>query len=548
MFARATGGAPAAADAGAAPATGNLLRSLAPMIVLAIVVTGLVLAVMWRQQSNYRPVFGQGETVAGADMMAALDAAKVPYRIHPETGQVLVPAGDVGKTRMLLASKGVVAKLPAGLELMDTKDPLGVSQFVQDVRFRRGLEGELAQSISSLDAVQTARVHLSMAKSSSFVLPSSEKSSASVVVTLKPGRQLEQEQIAAIINLVANSAPGLEPTRVSLVDQGGHLLSARVDLTDGFELGHGNDAAAWYQAEMRKNVQDLLSPVLGASNFKVSVTAEVDNDRIRETLEQYGDTPKVTNEALREARDTERLALGVPGSLSNRPIDTPAANADGANPVPDSTTQNTASTRQYAYDRSVTQIQRSRGRLKKLNVAVVLNSLAAPGGAAAWTPEQLADVERVLAGGLGIDASRGDTLVVSTLAFPQPLPVDPWWKQPDNVVQYGSWLLYAVAALLAFLLIVRPLLKVVQGRYAALPPVAVERLAPPPPPVEPPAIPAPVEKRSLSVGALLEDYDLPPPGSPVDVMVDHLKVLAAKEPERVAEVVKQWVQNNARAV
>jgi flagellar M-ring protein FliF len=437
---------------------------------------------------------------------------------------------------------------------MDSKDPLGVSQFVQDVRFRRGLEGELAQSIMTLDSVASARVHLSIARTSSFVVDDGEASSASVVLTLKPGGELQDEQIAAIINMVAGSAAGLDPTRVALVDQSGHLLSARVDLSEGYESGQGNDAARHYQEETRQNVRDLLAPVLGSENFRVSITADVDNDRIKETHERYGDTPKVTNEALREELDSDPLALGVPGSLSNRPVAVAAAAAP-ADEATTSSAQKNASTRQYAYDRSITQIQRSRGRQRKLSVAVGLNSAAAPAGAAAWSTEQLANIDRILRSGLGIDTERGDTLVVSALAFPGSPPALPWWQQRDNIIDYGSWVLYALAALLGFLLVFRPLLKLAQQQLAlpAPEPTAVEASV-----VAPEAIAASAEgtaaiaqvghaRAAMSVGPLLEDYDLPPPGSPVDVLVDHLKVLAAKEPERVAEVVKQWVQKNVRS-
>lgn len=167
----------------------------------------------------------------------------------------------------------------------------------------------------------------------------------------------------------------------------------------------------------------------------------------------------------------------------------------------------------------------------------------------------MSNIENMLRSGLGIDASRGDTLVVSALAFPK-APVPPvWWKQPDNLVDIGSWLLYALGLLLAFFVVARPLMKIAQQRLAvvpALPGIEVtEKTA------EAAALPG-AEKRSaaraaaapggaIPVGPLLDDYDLPPSGSPVDVMVDHLKVLAAKEPERVAEVVKQWVQKNVRA-
>lgn len=234
----------------------GFLKSLLPLVILTIGITALVMMFMWRAQAAYKPLFGVREKVAAADMMAVLDTAGISYRVHPDSGQVLVPDDQLGEVRMLLASKGVVAKLPAGLELMDSKDPLGVSQFVQDVRFRRGLEGELAQSIMTLDSVASARVHLSIARTSSFVVDDGEESSASVVLTLKPGGELQDEQIAAIINMVAGSAAGLDPTRVALVDQSGHLLSARVDLSEGYESGQGNDAAHHYQEETRKNVRE----------------------------------------------------------------------------------------------------------------------------------------------------------------------------------------------------------------------------------------------------------------------------------------------------
>ncbi|WP_254670506.1 flagellar basal-body MS-ring/collar protein FliF, partial [Janthinobacterium sp. HH103] len=297
-----------------------LLKNLVPIVVLAIGITAMVTMYAWRDQANYKPVFGAREKVAVTDMMATLDAEHIPYRLHPDSGQVLVPDAMLGKVRMLLASKGVTAQLPAGLELMDKNDPLGVSQFVQDVRFRRGLEGELAQSIMTMDAIASARVHLSIAKSTSFVASDGDKSSASIVVALKPGRTLAPEQIAAVINMVAGSVASLAPTRVSLVDQGGNLLSSHVDLTDGFDASAaGNEGAKRFQDEIRRNVTGLLGPVIGEDNFKLSVTAAVNNDRVDETLEKYGEAPKVTSEAMREEQERNRTVAGIPGSLSNRP-------------------------------------------------------------------------------------------------------------------------------------------------------------------------------------------------------------------------------------
>jgi flagellar M-ring protein FliF len=474
---------------------------------------------------------------------------------------------------------------------MDRNDPLGVSQFVQDIRFRRGLEGELAQSMMALDAVEAARVHLSVAKNSAFVLNDGQKSSASVVLTLKPGRKLTNEQIAAAITLVSGSVANLEPSRVSLVDQQGHLLSSRIDLSEGLEAAaQGNDAQKQIQDEVRRNVAELLAPVLGESNYRLSVTASVNNDRVQETREQYGDAPKLTNEAMREEQDRERIALGVPGSLSNRPPAALAAAAASAAQGEDpngagnsNTARKNASTRQYAYDRSITQVKKSRGRLERLSVAVLLNTAAAPGGAKDWAPADVAKIERLLNGGLGMNTTRGDKLSVSTLAFPQAPVAEPWYQQRDNLVEFGGWGVYALAAVLGYFLLARPLLRMGQqamgmggARTAkAGAPRSIERRPGQPEitPLEPlpgsggaaavpsatagalgadsgpalglpglPGLAAVAPSSGSAVTPLLENFELPPPGSPVDVLVDHLKVLAAKEPERVAEVVKQWVQ------
>ncbi|MBW3499201.1 flagellar basal-body MS-ring/collar protein FliF [Janthinobacterium sp. NKUCC08_JDC] len=553
-----------------------LLKNLVPIVVLAIGITAMVTMYAWRDQANYKPVFGAREKVAVTDMMATLDAEHIPYRLHPDSGQVLVPDAMLGKVRMLLASKGVTAQLPAGLELMDKNDPLGVSQFVQDVRFRRGLEGELAQSIMTMDAIASARVHLSIAKSTSFVASDGDKSSASVVVALKPGRTLAPEQIAAVINMVAGSVASLAPTRVSLVDQGGNLLSSHVDLTDGFDASAaGNEGAKRFQDEIRRNVTGLLGPVIGEDNFKLSVTAAVNNDRVDETLEKYGEAPKVTSEAMREEQERNRTVAGIPGSLSNRPpaaaVPAPAdaagaAPADGApKPSDDGTARKNATTRQYAYDRSITQIKRSRGRLEKLSVAVVLNSAAAPNPKTGWTPAELGNIEKMLTSGLGINAQRGDSLSLTALAFPAKPPVAQWWEERDTVVDFSSWLLYALGAVLGYFLILRPLLRLLTSRLvppplkqldpalalggspaagtngaavAAAPALGVNG--------NPLALEGEAGAGNMPVVPLLENYDLPPPGSAVDVMVDHLKVLAEKEPERVAEVVKQWMQKNGR--
>jgi flagellar M-ring protein FliF len=564
-----------------------LLKTLYPLLILAIGLTALAMMYMWNSQSSYKPVFGAREKVSAPDMMTVLDTDHIPYRIHPESGQVLVPESMLGKVRMLLAAKGVTAQLPAGLELMDKNDPLGVSQFVQDVRFRRGLEGELAQSIMTLDAISHARVHLSIAKSTSFVSADGDKSSASVVVQLKPGATMSPEAIAAVVNMVAGSVASLSPARVSLVDQAGNLLSSHIDLADGFDAGtSGNDASKRYQDDVKNNIKGLLGPVIGDDNYRMSVAAAVDNDRVEETVEKYGADPKVTSEAMREEQDRNRMVMGVPGTLSNRPPPAPANPANAAQPAaggatdpnaaPDGSARKNATTRQYAYDRSIVQTKRSRGRLEKLSVAVVLAQAAAPTPKTGWSAAEIANIDKILRNGLGINAERGDQLVVTAMNFPAKAAPVAWWEERDNIVDISKYAIYAVGALLGYLLLLRPIMRLVTVRFTPDPKetarIAAERraaeqaavaaakeakeaaakeqavLAGTAAPGTPGAAPAlgTSAQPGMPVVPLLENYDLPPPGSAVDVMVDHLKVLAAKEPERVAEVVKQWMQKNGR--
>jgi flagellar M-ring protein FliF len=246
--------------------------------------------------------------------------------------------------------------------------------------------------------------------------------------------------------------------------------------------------------------------------------------------------------------------MGVPGTLSNRP---PVPAAPGAAPDAaaaendNSNSRKNATTRQYAYDRAITQIKRSRGRLRKLSVAVVLNNASAANAKAGFTPVELANIDKILRGGLGIDEARGDVLAVSALSFPAVAAAEPWWQERDTVVDATGYALWIVGALLAYLLLARPLLRTVTQRMApALPAPGAAVAALPNGAVAGGATPAlagaaamlPAGAGAAAVVPLLENYDLPPAGSAVDVMVDHLKVLAGKEPERVAEVVKQWVQ------
>ncbi|EKJ3277070.1 flagellar M-ring protein FliF [Escherichia coli] len=277
---------------------------------LAVAATAIIVSVLWTGNRGYVSLYGRQENLPVSQIVTVLDGEKLSYRIDPQSGQILVPEDELSKTRMTLAAKGVQAILPSGYELMDKDEVLGSSQFVQNVRYKRSLEGELAQSIMSLDAVESARVHLALNEESSFVVSDVPQNSASVVVRLHYGAKLNMDQVNAIVHLVSGSIPGLHASKVSVVDQAGNLL------TDGIGAGEAVSAATRKRDQILKDIQDktrasvanVLDSLVGTGNYRVSVMPDLDLSTIDETQEHYGDAPKINREESVLDSDTNQVA------------------------------------------------------------------------------------------------------------------------------------------------------------------------------------------------------------------------------------------------
>lgn len=537
------------------------LSLLAMAAVAALLAVGVVYY-LWRDQGAFRPLYGSGEAYPAAEVMQVLDGEAVAYRIHPQSGQVLVREDDLARARMLLTAKGVKVSVPAGYELFDRDEPLGTSQFVQDVRLKRSLEGELARTVMSLKGIESARVHLALEETSSFVVSKRDPAKASVMVQLAPGYRLKPEQVAAIVNLVANSVPQLKPEDVGVVDQHGALLSR------GLNAG-GGPAQSWqvaddYQQKAVANVEEVLAPILGNGNYRVSVAADFDFSQKEETFQAYGDAPRLRNEVLRDESTLDQLALGVPGSLSNRPVPQPedeqgnTGNAGNEQQKKDAenkaaTSLRKESTRQLDYDQTVTHVKHAPFALRQQSVAVVLNAASAPEGG--WTPEARAELEAMVKSAVGFNQSRGDLLTVSVFPFANEAVTEeplPWWENSriHELIKLG---VFGLISLLLLLMVVRP---------------AVRNLTSPARPVETQALPegdalatlasecserllAQVGEERPGINILgelspLSEIRLPAPDSGLEMQIEHLQMLAKNDPERVSEVIKQWIGRNER--
>ncbi|EFN7882957.1 flagellar M-ring protein FliF [Escherichia coli] len=517
---------------------------------LAVAATAIIVSVLWTGNRGYVSLYGRQENLPVSQIVTVLDGEKLTYRIDPQSGQILVPEDALSKTRMTLAAKGVQAILPSGYELMDKDEVLGSSQFVQNVRYKRSLEGELAQSIMSLDAVESARVHLALNEESSFVVSDEPQNSASVVVRLHYGAKLNMDQVNAIVHLVSGSIPGLLASKVSVVDQAGNLL------TDGIGAGEAVSAATRKRDQILKDIQDktrasvanVLDSLVGTGNYRVSVMPDLDLSTIDETQEHYGDAPKINREESVLDSDTNQVAMGVPGSLSNRPPVAPAPNqvTSGATPAgetrsPEALTKHSESKRDYSYDRSVQHIQHPGFAVKRLNVAVVLNQNAP--ALKSWKPEQTTQLTALLNNAAGIDAQRGDNLTLSLLNFvPQVVPVEPvipLWKD-DSVLAWVRLVGCGLLALLLLFFVVRPLMK----RLTA---VRAPVIPPEPEAASEPWIAMPEEERkNVDLPSLPGDDSLPSQSSGLEVKLEFLQKLAMSDTDRVAEVLRQWITSNER--
>ncbi|MFV3092893.1 flagellar basal-body MS-ring/collar protein FliF, partial [Pseudomonas sp. GW6] len=450
-------------------------------LIAALLAVGVVFY-LWRDQGSFRPLYGSGEAYPAAEVMQVLDGEAIIYRLHPQSGQVLVREDQLGRARMLLAAKGVQVKVPAGYELFDKDEPLGTSQFVQDVRLKRSLEGELARTVMALKGVEGARVHLALQESSSFVVGKREPGKASVMLQLAPGYKLAPEQVSAIVNLVAGSVPQLDAGNVQVVDQYGALLSRGIDTL-------GGPVQNWqvvddYQSKAVANAEAVLAPVLGGGNYRISVSADIDFSQKEETFQSYGETPRLRNEVLRDESVLDQLALGVPGSLANRPpqpapeppADQAQAGAQTENGNQAATSLRKESNRQLDYDQSVTHVKHAPFSLRQQSIAVVLNAAVAPEGG--WTPEAREELAAMVKSAVGFNQARGDLLTLSVFPFTDAGiggagdELLPWWENA-KVHDLAKLGVFALISLL-LLMVVRPAVRSLSRRSQPGAPVAVE--------------------------------------------------------------------------
>ncbi|MDP2110045.1 MAG: flagellar basal-body MS-ring/collar protein FliF [Thiobacillus sp.] len=513
---------------------------LALGVAIAVAVMGAVW--MWGQQPDYRVLFSNFSDRDGGAIVAELEKMNIPYKYAEGGGAVLVPADRVHDARLKLASQGLPKGGNVGFELMENQK-LGSSQFVERVNFQRAMEGELARSIESVSAVQAARVHLAMPKDSVFV--SEQKApTASVLLNLHPGRVLDLQQISAIVHLVASSVPELPIKNVTVVDQHGNLLSE----TGKMASANGMDPSQIkYVQELQQNVvrriESIITPIVGPDNVRAEATADVDFSRSQQAVESYKPNQTPDAMAIRSQQTSESLngsgnPGGVPGALTNQPpapatapINAPGQNAAApANGAPATNTRKDA-TVNYEVDKTIQYVQQGVGGLKRLSVAVVVNykQTIDKDGKTVMTPlteAETVQITNLIKEAMGFNAERGDSINVVNTPFaraePEVIPELPLWKQP-GVIQMaltaGKYLLMALALLILYLRVLKPMLKKLSEAMA-----------------QPPASHAQLQA-DAGMMAL-------PGQRNYQENLSRAQKMASEDPRVVANIVKTWVGSN----
>ncbi|ATJ84664.1 flagellar basal-body MS-ring/collar protein FliF [Halomonas beimenensis] len=542
---------------------------VALLIAGAAVIAVVVALLIWARTPDYRVLYSNLSEADGGSIIAELDSRNVPYRFSQGGQALLVPGDRVHPLRLQLAEQGLPRGGNVGFELMENQ-AFGISQFAEQVNYQRGLEGELARSMESLGPVAGARVHLALAKDSVFVRQR-EPAKASVVLTLHPGRTLGEGQIESIVHMVSSSVPDLTAEAVTVVDQGGRLLST----PDGGALGLDGtqlDYVAEVERAYQRRIEGILSPILGSRNVKAQVTAQIDFAKREETAERFGPNQPPNAAAVR-SRQTHLdldgqgdLASGIPGALSNTPPGTApspiAAEGEGegedggAEPQAEESAQRLSrdDVINYEVDRQVSHVQHRRGRVERLSAAVVVNyreTLNPDSGQMEPTPlaeEEIAQIERLVRQAMGFSEQRGDQVAVVNSPFAReenPSPELAWWQEPQLqqlAIGLGRYLLVGLAILLLYLLILRPFIR----RYTEQP---VPASVPPQPGFQARIGDDETDQEEAGEHADGEEAAYAPPrrkrrATAYEQNLNDLREMAQEDPRMVAMIVRGWMNKD----
>ncbi len=519
-------------------------RQLLAMVGIAASVALGVAVILWTKAPNHSVLFANLPQEAAAEVVQALDAAGIEYKLQQGTGAILVPSKVVDEARLAMAAEGLPSQGGSGLELMQEDPAFGLSQFMEQKRYHHALEIELGRSIAKLKPVRSARVHVAKGKDSVFVRDRTQ-TTASVVLDVYTGRALGQDQVASIVHMVASSIPNLESQAVTVIDQFGQLLSSPDNVRDSAMSDWQFDHTRKLEAQYVQRIEGLLAPVVGYGRVRAQVVANLDFTVSEQMQESYDPAAQVVlseqSERVERREGQGGEGGGIPGALTNQP---PVTGADAADPnAPQAAPLNlsTNTVRNFENSRQITTTKRPVGDVQRLSVAVVIDDIHSVDEEGvvtntARTAEEIAEIESLVREAVGFDVARGDTITVLNKSF----QMVPTAEEPAALKFWeNAWFADIVRQALGVILVLIVIFKVLKPMAGGLVRASTASLPPP-------TYALPAGAGAAGAAPALEGSTAPnelprAQKGTLDERVSAAKQMVNEDPERVANIMKDWV-------
>ncbi|MEE8290627.1 MAG: flagellar basal-body MS-ring/collar protein FliF [Candidatus Tectomicrobia bacterium] len=511
---------------------------------IGVVITVGLVSLLWMSGSTEQEVlYAQLNLDDAAAMASKLREMGAPYTLQGDGTTIMVPSTMVHDLRLRLATEGLPRSGGVGFELFDQRN-FGMTEFMQKLNYRRALQGELARTITQLEAIKSARVHIVLPEKTLF-LDQQEKATASIILTLASGRRLTTEQIRGVTHLVASSVEGLQPEQVTVVDSSGKQLGVKEQ--DPALLSVSEAQLAHQQKleqTLERRLQSLLARAIGKDKVLVRVTATLDFQHIERSEERFdADNPAVRSEqrSTAEGQGSGFLALGVPGVRAN--IENTVANT--TTPGNTNVVSRQSETINYELSKVVSKIVAPSGEIKRLSVAVLIDGTyeTNANGERTYVPrteDELTKYQDIVKSAVGYNETRGDQVEIVNIPFEpredleaQAIAAEAeraFWVQ---VSRYGA---YVILGLLCVLFVVRPLIKWITGSGDVM-----ETM-----------LPRTVQELEADMGGemlpgLQEDMEGEPEliemGKPTGQQLRaQVAEYVMSEPERTAEILRAWLK------
>jgi flagellar M-ring protein FliF len=524
----------------------SIVRQAAMLGGFALAIAFTIAIFMWSKDPNFKPLINRMQDYNAQEIIEVLQREGIDFKIDPSSQILMVRAGELHEARLKLASVSLIDDKTVGLELLDNESNLGTSHFIETARYRRGLEGELARTIASVQSVRNARVHLAIPKQSVFVRDH-RKPRASVFLELYAGSAMHKDQVEAIVNLVSSSISEMDKGSVSVVDQKGNLLSKIENDSQGLLATKQLQYTEQVEDSIGSRVNSILKPVLGIENYKAEVSADIDFTVVEQSEETFNpDLIAVRSEQLINEQTVSGADGGIPGALSNQP---PGA-ATAPEQIDPATGQaispmdkRSETTRNYEVDRTLSYKQQQVGRIRRVTVAVVINDKQALNEETGevefvpWAEADLARLEILVKDAVGFSAARGDSVNVINSPFMGKTEIElespEFWTQP--------WFWAIIKQVLAGLFLLVLIFGVIRPAFNSI---------------------ASKGRSNENSGGLddlsdggdefgedrvtlsgADDFLLPGASESFERQLDALKGLIAEDPARVAQVVIEWIHS-----